>query len=83
NSLEYEAFEEEKGAGLNFEYIRSFVCHEIDWQINPPTGDSNKFDFDPKNLCPLDQLQNATRCLLWNARSKCLKQLDDLLKLKG
>ncbi|GMT25572.1 hypothetical protein PFISCL1PPCAC_16869, partial [Pristionchus fissidentatus] len=79
NSLELEAFEEKEGAKLNFEFIRSFVHHEIDWQINLRGGDAGQFeDID---VCSCDE--GATRCLLWNAGSNCLDQLNDLLRLKG
>ncbi|GMT25599.1 hypothetical protein PFISCL1PPCAC_28899, partial [Pristionchus fissidentatus] len=78
NSLEYEAFVEEKGSQLNFEFIRRFVHGKINRQINPRGGDAGQFR--DIRICDLEE--GATRCLLWNAGSNCLRQLDDLLKLE-
>ncbi|GMT25591.1 hypothetical protein PFISCL1PPCAC_16888, partial [Pristionchus fissidentatus] len=83
NSLEYEAFKEAKGRQLSFEVIRKFVVDEIEKQreVLFSGGDANQFL--KINVCPLDKEKGATRCLLWNAGSNCLKQLDDLFKLEG
>ncbi|GMT25571.1 hypothetical protein PFISCL1PPCAC_16868, partial [Pristionchus fissidentatus] len=81
NSLKHEGFEDKDGTELNFASIRKFICDEIRRQIKLELSGGDAGRFPNPTVCPLGA--NAIRCLLWNAGSNCLKQLNDALRLRG